>query len=117
MKARPVKSIPGRGYVGCEIAEATHVTLHFPGPSGHLTLPVILRGSRKEAQAWTWNGSVVAPTLKPSVKTEGTAEETGKPFVCHTWVTDGQAQFLNDTTHELRGQTLPMLEVTLRDDA
>lgn len=29
---------------------------------------------------------------------------------CHSFVTDGQIQFLSDCTHELAGQTVPLLD-------
>jgi hypothetical protein len=78
-------------------------------------LPVILRGTRDGTNCWTWNGDTEKPTLRPSVRTQGVDSredgQYGKPYVCHTWVNDGQAQFLNDCTHELRGQTIDMLEV------
>jgi hypothetical protein len=88
------------------VGEATHVTVNMPGPVGLLTLPVILHGSRDDAGAWTWNGSVDAPTLRPSVLTT-------KPdgFRCHSWISDGTALILDDTTHELRGHTVPLLDV------
>lgn len=105
MKAKPVKLIEGEGYESCPIEEATHVTLHFPGPSGVLTLPVIRHGTRAGTGCWTWNGSVDAPTLKPSILTEG------HNFRCHSFVNDGKAQFLNDCSHEHVNQTLDMLEV------
>lgn len=110
MKAKPVKLIYGEGYVDVPIAEATHITLNFPGPVGVLTLPVILKGTREGTGCWTWNGDTEKPTLRPSVLTQG-AREDG-PYRCHTWVNDGQAQFLSDCSHELRGQTVDMLEVT-----
>lgn len=28
--------------------------------------------------------------------------------VCHSFITDGQIQFLNDCTHPLAGQTVPL---------
>ena len=31
--------------------------------------------------------------------------------VCHSFVNDGQVQFLDDCTHELAGQTLLLLDV------
>lgn len=31
--------------------------------------------------------------------------------LCHTWITDGKAIFLNDCTHEFAGQTLDLLNV------
>ena len=72
MKALPVKLIYGQGYEPCAIEEATHVTLNIPGPTGLLTLPVILSGTRAGTGCWTWNGSTDAPTLRPSVLTTGT---------------------------------------------
>lgn len=107
MKAKPVKLVYGEGYVDAPIEAATHVTLNFPGPVGLLTLPVIRSGSRAGTGCWTWNGDVDKPTLRPSVLTT----QESKGMRCHTWVSDGQAQFLDDCSHELRGQTLDMLEV------
>ncbi len=126
MKARPLKFING-GYDSCAASEATHVELHMPGPFPSRLLPVILRGSRDDSPrpVWSWNGDTEKPTLKPSILTRGTemvtdeeverigaGETIDKPqIVCHTWINDGQAQFLGDSTHEFAGQTLDMLEV------
>lgn len=106
MKARPVKLQQG-GYVECARHLATHVMVNIPGPVGLLTLPVILSGTRDGTNAWTWNGSTGKPTLRPSVRT--TKPHEG--LVCHSWVNDGNAQFLEDTTHDLRGQAVPLLDV------
>lgn len=119
MRGRPVMLVPGEGYVEVEPKKATHLTLCFPGPVGELTLPVMIGGTRKGTPNWTWNGDTEKVTLKPSVKTEGTTFLGGKPdvkenwvpYICHTWVTDGRVQFLDDTTHELRGQTVDLLDV------
>ena len=107
MKARPVKLIYGEGYVDAPVDEATHVELNFPGPVGSLTLPVIRSGTRDGTGCWTWNGDIDRPTLRPSVLSQRSFEN----MRCHTWVSDGQAQFLDDCSHELRGQTIDMLEV------
>ena len=107
MKAKPVKFVYGEGYFECPKEEATHVTLHLPGPTGQLTLPVITSGSRLGTGCWTWNGDTEKPTLRPSVLTEDPNR-----FRCHSWVNDGQAQFLSDCTHDLVGQTVELLEVT-----
>lgn len=105
MKAMPVRLVYGVGYEPCEVPEATHVTLNIPGPTGQLTLPIILKGSRLGSLCWTWNGSTEAPTLRPSVLTEG------HDFRCHSWINDGCAQFLTDSTHELVGQTVPLHDI------
>lgn len=108
MKALPVKNRPPLGYFPCAIEEATHVTLNIPGPTGVLTLPVMLRGTREGTGNWTWNGSIEAPTLRPSVLTQGHNEQGD--FRCHSWITDGQAQFLDDCDHAMRGTTVDLLE-------
>lgn len=105
MKAIPVKLIYGQGYEPCAIEDATHVTLRFPGPTGVLTLPVILSGTRAGTGCWTWNGSTTAPTLLPSVLSEG------HDFRCHSWVNAGEVEFLDDCSHELRNTNVPLLDV------
>lgn len=110
MKAKPVKLIYGQGYEPCSIEDATQVTLNIPGPTGRLTLPVILSGTREGTGCWTWNGSTEAPTLRPSILTEG------HDFRCHLWINDGQVQFLDDCSHELRNQLVPLLDVDLKSE-
>ncbi|CAN7592965.1 DUF6527 family protein [Pseudorhodoferax sp. LjRoot39] len=104
VKALPVKLVAGR-YLPCDIGDATHITLNVPGPTGLLTLPVQTSGTRAGTGNWTWNGSTDAPTLRPSVLT------TGSTFRCHSWITDGQAQFLDDCDHDMRGSTVDLLAV------
>lgn len=80
---------------------------------------------------WTFNGDFEAPTVRASVlvtsghyiqpRKEGArcwctynAEKEAKgekraPFecyLCHSWITDGKIQFLDDCTHALVGQTV-----------
>lgn len=82
---------------------------------------------------WTWNGNKDRPTFSPSVlvtcghyapghKPGGRcwctfdAEQVAKgkepgPFKCHrchSFVRDGQIQFLGDCTHALAGKTVPL---------
>ena len=56
---------------------------------------------------WTFNGYMVKPTINPSLLIRcGHGDEP--PDVCHSFVRDGQIQFLNDCTHKLAGQTVPL---------
>lgn len=75
---------------------------------------------------WTWNGNMTKPTFSPSllvtmpthvppVTAENLEEWKRAPWVqtrieriCHSFIADGQIQFLNDCTHELAGQTVPL---------
>jgi hypothetical protein len=55
-------------------------------------------------QAWTWNGSVDAPTFTPSLMVNGSSPE----YRCYSFVTDGRIQFLQDCFHNLKGQTVDL---------
>ena len=126
MKALPLKMAQdGNSHHQCEAHEATHVMLNMPGPIPTRIIPVILKGTRAGTGCWSWNGDTEKPTLKPSIATTGcrdiTKDEADRILAgetldlpkikCHTWVNDGMVQFLGDCTHELAGQTLPLLEV------
>lgn len=74
---------------------------------------------------WHWNGSLDKPTFSPSILVRGTvpitdeqrtrimAGERIEPTarVCHSFVREGQIQFLGDCTHALAGQTLDLPEI------
>jgi hypothetical protein len=53
---------------------------------------------------WTFNGSVDAPTFKPSLLCNKDHPE----FRCHSFVTAGRIEFLGDCHHALRGQTVDL---------
>lgn len=55
---------------------------------------------------WTWNGNMEKPTFSPSLLVNGSTEQR-----CHSFVVNGQIQYLSDCWHELRGQTVDMQEL------
>lgn len=80
---------------------------------------------------WAYNGNADNPTFTPSVLVrtghycnpgqqpgdcacdyqERYPDEGPWPWpcgICHSFVTNGQIQFLSDCTHELAGQTVPL---------
>lgn len=63
---------------------------------------------------WSFNGDLERPTFKPSIRVRGTdwdGKVPGKGIkktVCHSFVTDGRIKFLDDSTHELAGQTVDL---------
>jgi hypothetical protein len=73
---------------------------------------------------WTFNGDFEKPTFSPSILVRGTQRITDeehdlimagkriepRPFVCHSFVTDGKIQYLNDCTHSLAGQTVELID-------
>jgi hypothetical protein len=83
--------------------------------------------------SWQFNHSFESPTFSPSVlvkstkltdkgladleawEKEGYPNRNGEPFdnvptVCHSFVSDGKIQYLNDCTHELAGKTVELLD-------
>lgn len=103
-----------------------HVQFLCPGCGNHHTLPIV-PGNHA---SWQWNGSLDKPTLTPSILAKsGHYCDHHKPGagcwctyyaefpddardfecgICHSFVTDGQIQFLGDCTHHLAGQTVPI---------
>lgn len=70
-------------------------------------LPV--SGNREKRPTWQWNGDLVRVTLDPSILTSTTRFD--QPFTCHSFLRDGQWQFLGDCSHALVNQTVPMVEL------
>lgn len=62
---------------------------------------------------WTWNGSFDAPTVQPSILAEWYEGPERGERRCHSYITDGQIQFLSDCTHSLAGQTVDLPETRL----
>jgi len=80
-----------------------HLEFQPHGYDFPIVLPVITSGSRDKTGAWTWNGDIEKPTLRPSIKT---THSGGK--ISHLWLNDGICQHLGDSTDGLAGQTLPL---------
>lgn len=96
---------------GCKCHHGIYTEQSTPNP---------LTGAR-----WTWNGDSEKPTFAPSILVRGTIPPTDVevalimsgqpfepvPFVCHSFVRNGQVEYLSDCTHELVGQTVTMFDV------
>lgn len=105
--------------------DENNVSWWCPGCQRRHGVPLKLAGD----VYWEWNGSLEAPTLAPSVLVYGHqelidsdlpwGEEEGQLLHpsnkrmtprCHTFIRNGQIEFLGDCTHELAGQTVQMTE-------
>lgn len=101
MRARPIKRVDME-WVTCTIKEATHIELRFHGPIELRQLPIVLsQDDYRPFETWLWNGSVDNPTLSPSIAT--TSYNGDERIHCHSFVTLGQVEYLDDCTHELKG--------------
>lgn len=61
-------------------------------------------------KAWGFNGNMEKPTFTPSILVTYTTGAGEKEMICHSFIVDGVWQFLNDCTHELAGQNVPMVD-------
>ena len=87
-----------------------YLTFTPEGKQIHTTLPVITQGSREKNNAWTWNGDLEKPTLRPSIKTRYTNDD-GNEEIFHCWLTDGVCQCLSDCTDGNSGKYIPLINV------
>jgi Family of unknown function (DUF6527) len=105
-----LKSIPGHEHF-------THAIFCPACKTGH----GLCVGNSKPPN-WTFNGDFDKPTFTPSLLITGVQNATEeeweriergekverRPLVCHSFITDGKIEFLDDCTHELRGKTVPL---------
>ncbi len=79
------------------------VEYHCPGCGGWHH--VYVTGDETKHPVWGFNGDFVRPTFTPSVLVTGGT----RTRVCHVFITDGEISFLQDCTHALAGQKVPMV--------
>lgn len=59
-----------------------------------------------ETPRWSFNGDVARPTFHPSLVVRPNGHDR-----CHSWIRDGQIQFLADSHHDLAGMTVALPDV------
>lgn len=57
-----------------------------------------------------FDGNLDCPTFSPSMLSNGGRMILNLPR-CHSFLVNGQWQFLNDSTHAMAGQTIPMIPI------
>ena len=63
-----------------------------------------LSAAKQIGAEWTWNGDLVKPTIHPSVlsRIEFPRDPVRDTQICHSFIRDGQIQFLDDCTLAFR---------------
>jgi hypothetical protein len=59
---------------------------------------------------WKFDGNHERPTFDPSMLVQGYLGG-GKTGTCHSFLKNGQWQFLSDSTHELAGKTVDVIDL------
>lgn len=65
-------------------------------------------GKNTKGAGWDFTGTLESPTYSPSELTTWTTGEEKTLHRCHTFIKEGMIQFLDDCTHALKGQTVPL---------
>jgi hypothetical protein len=55
---------------------------------------------------WLFNRNVDYPTVSPSIKI--TTPSPAGIKICHSFINNGQIQYLDDCTHEFKGKTIDL---------
>lgn len=96
------------------VLESGYVAFRCPGCERKHVIQV----GEGRAPRWSFDGNFDRPTFSPSILVTYPGPDAGQdgapPAVCHSFVTDGQVRFLNDCTHALAGQTVPL--APMKDD-
>ena len=58
---------------------------------------------------WDFNGDINKPTISPSILVQWSCGN--KKFKCHSYIKNGEIQYLSDCTHELAGQIIELPEI------
>jgi len=67
----------------------------------------ILPDRQSNGAGWSFTGTLECPTYAPSQLTKWKGKDD-KEFVCHTYIREGNIEFLNDCTHALKEKTVPL---------
>jgi hypothetical protein len=85
------------------------ITFYCPGCGSPHKVRISPPSGGSGRPAWDWNGSLDAPTFRPSILSRIDYTDPDRPAsICHSYVTDGQIRFLTDCTHSMAGQTQPI---------
>jgi len=88
----------------CASEDGSEVLLIFQCPGCKYGHHARIKG---KGPVWGWNGSKEKPTFTPSLLVNQHHPESR----CHSFVKDGQIQFLGDCFHDLKNQTVPLAPV------
>lgn len=92
-----------------DVIEESNGTLFFECPGCKMLHGVNI--NRPNSPKWSWDGNKSKPTFSPSVLVTGKYGAEQKELRCHSFVKNGEIQFLNDCSHELAGKTVPMVKL------
>jgi hypothetical protein len=87
-----------------------HRIFFCPGCKNAIALPT--QETQGPGPKWDFNGDLEKPTFSPSILTRYDFGSDGQnPKICHSYIRNGQIEFLSDSSHSLAGKTVPLQDV------
>lgn len=88
------------------------IGIYCPGCATHHVIAT--KVPLENGACWTFNNDFESPTFSPSllvrtgkyVPGHEDFDNEGLSSICHSFIKEGMIQFLDDCTHELKGQTV-----------
>ena len=72
---------------------------------------LIVECEEDPSHVWQFSGTEELPTFTPSLLVESGPMRPGDPnHICHSYLTAGVWGFLNDSTHAMADQKIPMVD-------
>lgn len=90
-----------------DVIDDSHNSLSFIAYCPGCKMLHVITANPEAMIKWDWNGDRLKPTFSPSLLVRYTVP--AGDVVCHSFIRNGQWQFLSDCTHSLAGQTVNML--------
>ncbi|ECW1086640.1 anaerobic dehydrogenase [Salmonella enterica] len=81
-------------------------SIYFHCPGCNMLHPYRVSG-QATGPIWQWNNNPDLPTFTPSLL----VNHSDPASRCHLFLTDGKLQFLGDCFHELKNQTVEMVDI------
>ena len=87
-------------------AEKGEYAIWCPGCNSFHALTT--RAKNENGAQWRFNGNLESPTFTPSLDVDKNYPKSH----CHSSITDGKIQFLEDCFHSLKGQRVELPDIT-----
>lgn len=85
------------------------LTMYCPGCKNHHAIYV--EGWKHKGPIWEFNNDFESSTFSPSLLLRTPYGPEQKLKICHSFIKNGNWEFLSDCTHDLAGQIVPMEDI------
>lgn len=92
-----------------------HGRVSFYCPACNRNHEIGIKNAEFPQPIWGFNDDYNKPTFTPSINVVS-GDENGKT-ICHSFVTDGKIQYLDDCTHSMAGMTVELTKGGCENEA